>query len=331
MAKIHINDAVFEDYKKTAVQWNKTLLDLPLRSADDVLKHMRGITGLRGKMMLGEVGANSQFGPFKKTRKGDATVDIKYRELETFHGNVVEEFAPVDYAHLTMGYNDPILGDKIKGATTTALVLMELAKARGQHIAQAVLTGVRKADGDNTTDLCDGFVTIAKKEIAAGNIAKDKKNYVKLSGALTYENTCDKFKEEILRGMDDFLKAEQSIVICAPEIVDMYNESYLASHPSVVYNAQYEQPYVEGSHKRLTLVGLPEMAGQKHMIITQKDNLIWAVDNKSDESFVDIMRKDHYTLSFASDIYFGCQFRTIDARRLCIVELADAPATDAQA
>lgn len=329
MAKIVIDDAVFEDYKKTAVKWNKTLLDLPIRSADDVLKYMRGITGLRGKMMLGEVGASSQFAPFKKTRKGDASVEIKYREIETHHGNVVEEFAPVDYAYLTMGYTDPVLGDKLKGATTTALVLMELAKSRGQYLAQAVLTGVRKADGDTTGDLFDGLVTIAKKEITAGNIAASKGNYIKLSTALTYENACDKLKEEVVFKLNDFLRNEQNVLLCAPELVDMYNESYLASHPSVVYNAQYEQPYVEGSNKRLTLVGLPEMADQKHLILTQKDNMIFATDNKSDESFVDIMRKDHYTLSFASDIFFGVQFRTLDPRRLCIVELADDATTEA--
>ena len=39
------------------------------------------------------------------------------------------EFSPVDYALLTMGYDDPILGEKIKGASTTALVLFQLAKA----------------------------------------------------------------------------------------------------------------------------------------------------------------------------------------------------------
>lgn len=131
MAKIKIDSAVLEDYQKTAVKWMPTLLDLPIRQANDVLKFMTGITGLRGKMKLGEINADSQFAPFKKTRKGDAAVNISYREIETFLGNVVEEFSPVDYAYLTMGYTDATLGEKIKNASTTALVLFHLAKTRG--------------------------------------------------------------------------------------------------------------------------------------------------------------------------------------------------------
>lgn len=324
MAQIKIDASVLEDYQKTAVKWQPTLLDLPIRAAMDVLKFMHGITGLRGKMKLGEISADSQFAPFKKTRKSDADVNISYREIETFLGNVVEEFAPVDYAFLSMGYDDPILGEKIKNASTTALVLFHLAKARGQHIAQAVLTGIRNEDGDTTLDLCDGLVTIAKKEITAGKISAANGNYIKLTDAFTMSNACDLIKEEVVFKLNPFLRRENNVLLCDPELVDMYNESYQSTHANLNYNTAYNQPFVEGSSNRLTLVGVPEMAGQKHLILTQKDNMWWATDNKSDESFVDIMRKDHYTLSSAANMFLGTQFRSIDKRRLCIIETADA-------
>lgn len=324
MAQIKIDASVLEDYQKTAVKWQPTLLDLPIRAAMDVLKFMHGITGLRGKMKLGEISADSQFAPFKKTRKSDADVNISYREIETFLGNVVEEFAPVDYAFLSMGYDDPILGEKIKNASTTALVLFHLAKARGQHIAQAVLTGIRNEDGDTTLDLCDGLVTIAKKEITAGKISAANGNYIKLTDAFTMSNACDLIKEEIVFKLNPFLRRENNVLLCDPELVDMYNESYQSTHANLNYNTAYNQPFVEGSSNRLSLVGVPEMAGQKHLILTQKDNMWWATDNKSDESFVDIMRKDHYTLSSAANMFLGTQFRSIDKRRLCIIETADA-------
>lgn len=328
MAKIKIDESVLEDYQKTAVKWMPTLLDLPIRSANDVLKFMHGITGLRGKMKLGTINADSQFAPFKKNRKSDADVNIAYREIETYLGNVVEEFAPVDYAYLAMGYDDPILGEKIKNASTTALVLFHLAKARGQHIAQAVLTGVRNPDGDETIDLCDGLVTIAEKEIVAGTISTAMKNLIKLQDAFTMENACDLLKEEVVFRLNPYLRRENNLLLCAPELVDMYNESYQATHSTLNYNKEYNQPFVEGSHGNLTLVGLPELEGQKHLIITQKDNMWWATDNKSDESFVDIMRKDHYTLSSAANMFLGAQFRTIDPRRLAIIELADEKVDD---
>lgn len=322
MAKIKIDAAVLEDYQKTAVQWQPTLLDLPIRAANDVLKFMHGIAGLRGKMKLGEINADSQFAPFKKTRKSDADVNIKYREIETFLGNAVEEFSPVDYAFLTMGYDDPIVGEKIKNASTTALVLFHLAKARGQHIAQAVLTGVRNEDGDTTLDLCDGLVTIAKNEITAGKISTAEGNLIKLTDAFTMANACDLLKEEVVFRLNPYLRREDNVLLCPPELVDMYNESYQASHSNLNYNTVYNQPFVEGSNNKLTLVGVPEMAGQAHLILTQKANMWWATDNKSDESFVDIMRKDHYTLSSAANMFLGTQFRTIDKRRLCIIETA---------
>lgn len=324
MAKIKIDAAALEDYQKTAVKWQPTLLDLPIRAAMDVLKFMHGITGLRGKMKLGEISANSQFAPFKKNRKSDADVNIKYREIETFLGNAVEEFSPVDYAFLTMGYDDPTLGEKIKNASTTALVLFHLAKARGQHIAQAVLTGKRNEDGDTTLDLCDGLVTIAEKEIEAGTISTATGNLIKLQDSFSMANACDLIKEEIVFRLNPYLRKQNNVLLCAPELVDMYNESYLTTHASVNYNKTYNQPFVEGSDDRLTLVGLPEMSGQKHLILTQKDNMWWGTDNKSDESFVDIMRKDHYTLSMAANMFLGTQYRTIDPRRLTIIECAEA-------
>ena len=323
MSKIIIDAATLEDYKKTAVKWNSTLMDLPIRSAMDVLGFMHGLTGLRGEMQLGEIGADSQFAPFKKERSNTSNVNIKYRVIKNYLGNAVDEFAPVDYAHLTMGYDDPIVGEAIKGASTTALVLFHIAKARGQHIAQAVLTGVRNDEGNTTEDLCDGLLTIAGKEISAGTISKEQGNYIKLTEAFTFQNACDLLKEEVIFKLNPFMRRENNLLLCDPELVDMYNESYQATHTGLQYNQAYNQPYVEGSHNKVTLVGLPEMAGQKRMILTQKDNMWWATYNKSDEMAVDIMRKDHYTLSFAANMWLGTQFRTIDKRRLTIIDLAD--------
>ncbi len=321
MSKIIIDAATLEDYKKTAVKWNPTLMDLPIRSAMDVLGFMHGLTGLRGEMQLGEIGADSQFAPFKKDRSNTSNVNIKYRVIKNYLGNAVDEFAPVDYAHLTMGYDDPIVGEATKGASTTALVLFHIAKARGQHIAQAVLTGVRNEEGNTTEDLCDGLLTIAGKEITAGTISNEQGNYIKLTEAFTFQNACDLLKEEVIFKLNPFMRRENNLLLCDPELVD--NESYQATHTGLQYNQEYSQPYVEGSHNKVTLVGLPEMAGQKRMILTQKDNMWWATYNKSDEMAVDIMRKDHYTLSFAANMWLGTQIRTIDKRRLTIIDLAD--------
>lgn len=317
--QIKITEAVLEDYKKTCIKWEPVLAQLPIRAANDVLKFFQTVTGLRGKRRFGAISGKSQFAPFKKDRTSAATVDIDFREIETHHGNVIETFSPVDYIDIPLGYDDPVITEAIKKAGTTLLVLAQIVKARGQHIAQTAFTGVRNADGDTTLDLCDGLLTIADKEIAAGNISVEKGNLFKFDEGVTNANACDVAKE-IVFSMNPFLRRENNVMLCSTDFADKYNESYLLTHQSVNYNTQYDQPWVEGSGHKLTLVGLPELDGTNKAIVTQTSNLLAGVYNTGDAVSTDIMRSGHYDLSMASDMWLGFQFRTIDPRRLRIVD-----------
>lgn len=104
--KIVITDEVLQEYKDTCIQWDPVLRQLPIRAAADVLKYFSPVKKLRGKRRLGGISGKSQFAPFKRDRISKASVDIDYREIETFHGNVVETFAPVDYLDIPLGYDD---------------------------------------------------------------------------------------------------------------------------------------------------------------------------------------------------------------------------------
>ena len=320
-AQIKITDAMLEDYKKTCIKWDPVLSQLPIRAAMDVLKYFQTVTGLRGKRRFGSISGKSQFAPFKKDRTSAATVDIDFREIETFHGNVIETFSPVDYIDIPLGYDDPVITDAIKKAGTTLLVLAQIVKARGQHIAQAAFTGKRNPEGDTTLDLCDGLLTIADQEIEAGNISEAKGNLFKFTDAVTNANAVDVAKE-ILFSMNHFMRRENNVMLVSSDFADTYNESYLLTHSGISYNTQYDQPYVEGSGRKLTLVGLPELDGTDKAIITQTSNLLAGVHNKGDETTTDIMRSGHYDLSMASDMWLGFQFRTIDPRRLRIVDFS---------
>ena len=317
--KIVINDDVLQQYKDTCIKWDPVLRALPLRSANDVLQHMTGVPGIRGKKKFGFISGKSQFGPFKRDRQNEATINIDFREIETFHGNVVETFAPVDYIDLPIAYDDPVITDAIKQAGSTLMVLMQLQAARGQHIAQAAFTGKRNAEGDTTGDLCDGLLTIADKEILAGNISVEKGNLYKVSEAVTGVNAVD-IAKDILFSSNPFLRRENSIMLCSTDFADKYNESYLLSHSGISYNTQYDQPFVEGSGRKLTLIPLPELDGTDKAIITQKANLLYGYYNAADQTSIDIIKDGHYGLSFASDMWLGFQFHTIDPRRLRIVD-----------
>lgn len=314
---------MLEDYKKTCIQWDPVLQQLPIRAANDVLKYFQLVKNLRGKRRFGAISGNSQFAPFKKDRSSEASVDMDYREIETFHGNVVDTFSPVDYIDLPIGYDDPVITEAIKKAGTTLLVLAQIVKARGQHIAQAALTGKLNPEGDTTLDLCDGLLTIAEKEIEAGTISEAKGNLFTVKEAVTNANACD-IAKEIVFSSNPFLRRENNVMLCSTDFADKYNESYLLSHNGISYNTQYDQPYVEGSAKKLTLVGLPELDGTNKAIVTQTTNLLAGVYNKGDETSVDIMRLGHYKLSMASDMWLGFQFRTIDPRRLRIIDFTGA-------
>lgn len=113
-------------------------------------------------------------------------------------------------------------------------------------------------------------------------------------------------------------------MLCPTSFADAYNESYLLTHSGLVYNKQYDQPYVEGSGHKLTLIPVPELDGTDRAIVTQPSNLLYGTYNDADQTSVDIMRIGHYDLSMASDMWLGFQFRTIDPRRLRIVDLSAA-------
>jgi hypothetical protein len=320
-AKIIIDDSLLEDYKKTAVKWSKELLELPIRQANDVLKYMHGIKGLRGEMHLPSISAKAEFGPYNPDRSNSASASINWRTLTTYFGNDVEKFSPNDYAMLTMGYDAPTLGEGIKRAPQTLLILAQIAKARGEALASAVFKGKRNAEGEKTVDLFDGFETIAKREIEAGTISKEIGNLYEITDKLTSLNTCDILKDMVY-SRNSFLRNTQATLLCSQEVADRYNDSYLQTHAATPYNAQFDQTFIEGSGRHFNIVALPELDGSDLMYLTPKDNLLWGTDNDSDQSSVDIMRVDHYRLSFAANIFFGVNFHTVDPRRLTIIKLS---------
>lgn len=319
--KVLISDEEVQKYKDTCTQWSPVFLRLPIATANDVLKFFTPVTKLRGDKKMPSIYGKSQFSPFKKDKSSDAEVKIDWRTLTTRHANVIESFAPVDYVDMPLGIASDYLGEKLKKAPQTVLVMAELSASRGEPLAQAVITGKYNPDGDTSEDICDGIITIAEKEISAGNISVEKGNLYEMP-KLTMENACDEIKKFVF-SMDPFLRKQSNFLFCAPEVVDMYNESYLTSHQSVSYNKEYDQPYVEGSAKKLTLVGLPQLAGTKIMFATQKKNLLYGTYLESDQSFVDIMRKNHYEMSMASDMWIGVDYRTLDKRVIKFIKLAD--------
>ena len=323
LTQIVIDDRTLDDYKKLAIKWQKVLQELPIAQAEDVLKFMHGIKGLRGVMRFGEISAKSQFGPYNPDRVVKSDVNIKHRDLETFMGSVIEKFHPNDYAFWTMGYNAATRGDGQKQVPAALIVLKQICKARGEALAYAIFNGVRKEDGDKTVDLFDGFHTIADKEIAAGNISVANGNLYQLTEAVTKLNAVD-IAKDIIFGLDPYLRRTPSLLFCSQDFADKYNEAYLETHTGLVYNKQYNQPIIEGSNGNVTLCPLAELDGTTKFYLTPKDNMLWGTDNDSDKTHIVVDRFESFRLTLSSTMFFGVQFHSLDKRRMKVIDLSSA-------
>ena len=322
-SQIVIDDRTLDDYKKLAMKWQHTLLELPIAQAEDVLKYMHGIRGLRGVMRFGEISAKSQFGPYNPDRVVKSDVNIVHRDLETHMGSVIEKFHPNDYAFWTMGYNAATRGDGQKKAPAALIVLKQICKARGEALAYAIFNGVRKEDGDKTVDLFDGFHTIADKEITAGNISEAKGNLYKVKEAVTKLNAVD-IAKDIIFGLDPYLRRTDSLLFCSQDFADKYNEGYLETHTGLIYNKQYNQPVIEGSNGKVTLCPLAELDGTTKFYLTPKDNMLWGTDNDSDKSQIVVDRFESFRLTLSATMFFGVQFHSLDKRRMKVIDLSAA-------
>ncbi|MBO4870542.1 MAG: chitobiase/beta-hexosaminidase C-terminal domain-containing protein [Muribaculaceae bacterium] len=130
--------------------------------------------------------------------------------------------------------------------------------------------------------------------------------------------------KDIEFGLDSRLRRQQRFCYCDPALVDLYNESYQLTHPTLNYNNSYEQPFVEGSNRRLTFAPMDGLAGSGLMFIAPKMNMVYGYDSMSDLERIEVLRLDVDTLTVAAKMFFGVQFRTLDFRFLKVVKLATA-------
>lgn len=308
-----------EEYAQVARSNKMSLLLLPLMAAQDTLKYMTGMPHARMVIPLGSVESTAQFAPFKAGRGSAGATDLKVRELKTYLGNVCEDFVPNDYVQTLLGGDAAILGDGQAKAPTAKMVLACVAKSLGHKLNEVIFTAKRNADGDTTADLFDGFTTIAEREIAAGNISVDNGNLQVLDEAISEANACDVLKA-IERGANPILRSQNKFLYCAPEIADAYNDNYLLTHSGIVYNKEFDQPYIEGSGHKTTIVPLATLAGSKYMFLTPKFNMVYGYDNTADETNIEVLRKNHWTLSMGAAMFFGTEFRTIDPRYFKVIQ-----------
>ena len=118
---------------------------------------------------------------------------------------------------------------------------------------------------------------------------------------------------------------------CSQDFADKYNEGYLLTHAGINYNNQYQQTSVEGSNGKLILCPLANKADSKFIHVSPKINMLVGYDQMGDTENVMVKEYEPFILSYIATMFFGCQFESIDKRRLKVVEIgasaSPAPST----
>lgn len=308
-----------QQYQEAATIYRKDLLMLPIIGIQESLQYMTGRPGIRYKEQVASISGDAQFAPYKPSRSQDFNLNLDFRTLETFFGSVVAKFEPNSAISTLLG-TGATKGDGQMTTPTALHVLSLIAKGFSEHLNDALWSGKRNPGGDTTADLFDGFDTITEKDIAAGTIAADLGNYMKITEEITTANAVD-IAKSILFSLDPRLRKEELYMFCSQDFADKYNEAYLMTHGGISYNQQYDQTAVEGSNGRLKLVPLYNKMDSKFIHVCPKANMLVGFDQMGDVENILVKEYEPFILSYIATMFFGVQFESIDKRRFKAIEL----------
>lgn len=308
-----------EDLAKTAIKYRKTFLMMAVIGLEETKKHMTIRPGIRYKEVVGELTGGIEIGPYSETRVDETDVNVDKRELETFFGSVVRNFSP-NAIYQSLWGSSVTKGEGLKETEITKQVVAYLMKKLSESLNRNIWGAVRKADGDKTSDLFNGFDTIATTEIAGGGLSTDKKNLFEFGETIDKNNAVDLLKE-FYRSADDILKGEKTKLYIPHSIYDAYVDDYQATVGATPYNKEFEKTVLEGSNGRCQLVPLSNKAGSPYIQLSTQGNMLIGVDQESDLEKILIEKHAAFVLQFIVTMFFGCQYESISKERLLVGKL----------
>ncbi|WP_290376932.1 hypothetical protein [Paramuribaculum intestinale] len=323
MGKVKITD---QDLATSARTYRKDLLMVPVHALAKSLQHMTLRTGVRHSEKVGELTGDIEMGPYSETRVDDKDVSISTRELKTYLGSVVKKFSPNSVAQTVYG-SSITKGESLTIVEIVRLVLSYLSAKIGAGIDRHLFNAVRKADGNKTVDLFDGFDTITGQEITSGSISTDLGNLYEFSEPITKLNAVDQVVT-FCRSADDFLQeTEGAKLLISRDIYNAYVDDYKATTGAIVYNDKFLKTSVEG-FDNVELVPMYQKKNAPYIQLTTKSNLLVGVDQEGDEEDIVIEKHAPFVLDFVATMFFGTQFETLDKTRLLVGKLAEVNPTN---
>lgn len=318
MATIVTLDAL----KKSAVTYQKQLLQIPVIAAQATLQYMTPVPGIFGRHVISSLKGAFEIAPYKRTRWKDGSVTVDSRELETFLGNLAENFDPNELYGTILG-DTVFKGEGLKSARIASDILVCAMNQIGKKLNMAIWSAKRKADGDTTQDLFDGFDTITDKEVTAKKISADIGNYTKLTEAISKDNAVDVF-QSIYEGLPDELQGVPVNIYCTYEQKRAYDKDYKATTGGIAYNKEYDQTVLEGSNGLATFVPLASKKGSKYIHIAPKETMLYGFGNGLPNESVSVEKYKPWEFTLEAAAVFGVQFRSIEPQLFHAVELYSA-------
>mgnify|MGYP006934517875 FL=1 len=306
--------------KKSATQYQKELLIMPVTSAQATLQHMQGMPGLKGNLVLSEINGEAELAPYKRTNVKDAEIGITARTLEMYLGNCAYNFDPNELWGTIYG-SLVTQGEALKGVDINKSILMLATARMGKKLNMAIWNAKRNADGSTTKDLFNGFDTITDSEKLSEGIKADNGNYLQLTEDITEANAIDTF-QKIYDAASDELQSQPVKIYCSKDIYSAYNRNYQLLHGALPYNTEFKKTYLEGTDGLWEFCPLASKKGSKYIHIAPQSNMIYGYGaGENPGETLDLGKYAPWALTLEASMAFGVQFKTLSQEMLFVAEL----------
>lgn len=315
MGKVNIT---VEQLSKSALKFRKEILMMPVMSMrENWLPYVSLRQGIRYAEQVGQMSGSAEIGPYSEDYIDDSDVKIVPRTLYTYFGSLQKKFSPNSVYQSIYG-SAITKGEALKTTDITRQVLNYLSMKVGESLFDHQWDAVRNDEGHKTVDLFDGYDTITKKEITAGNISVANGNMVNVNpSTIDATNAVDTLKA-IYRAADPHLRKAKTNMFVTPSIFDAYCDDYKQTTGAIAYNTQFKQTFVEGSENRCSIIPVTNKAGSAYIHLTTKQNMLAGCNQEGDEEEVSVEKYEAFRLLFVMTMFWGVEFESISKERLLV-------------
>lgn len=315
MGKVNIT---VEQLSKSALKFRKEILMMPVMSMrENWLPYVSLRPGIRYAEQVGQMSGSAEIGPYSEDYIDDSDVKIVPRTLYTYFGSLQKKFSPNSVYQSIYG-SAITKGEALKTTDITRQVLNYLSMKVGESLFDHQWDAVRNDEGHKTVDLFDGYDTITKKEITAGNISVANGNMVNVDpSTIDATNAVDTLKA-IYRAGDPHLRKAKTNMFVTPSIFDAYCDDYKQTTGAIAYNTQFKQTFVEGSENRCSIIPVTNKAGSAYIHLTTKQNMLAGCNQEGDEEEVSVEKYEAFRLLFVMTMFWGVEFESISKERLLV-------------